>query len=204
MEWQNPERGPHCPNVLESTRRENVPLTAKVNVAAKLSKQGDGHLGPKAENYQSFPAHLFEHWSGYNVIPPLHNPFPLGAVVPQFYGYYVPEENNENQAAPYLSPILLLENCGIPIDPEALNQDDKEECASLLYRLHEAGWIHGSYAARNILTQPGPLSEWPPFRILGGVKSFRLIDFGRSSNCSSSSRAMEEMTANQLCHIAPY
>ena len=57
----------------------------------------------------------------------------------QFYGYYVPEENNENQAAPYLSPILLLENCGIPIDPEALNQDDKEECASLLYRLHEAG-----------------------------------------------------------------
>src|ERR1700691_3512990 len=122
----------------------------------------------------------------------------------QFYGYYVPEENNENQAAPYLSPILLLENCGIPIDPEALNQDDKEECASLLYRLHEAGWIHGSYAARNILTQPGPLSEWPPFRILGGVKSFRLIDFGRSSNCSSSSRAMEEMTANQLCHIAPY
>jgi hypothetical protein len=204
VKWQNPEREPYCPHVLGSMRCEKVPLTAKVNVAAKLSKQDDGHLGPEAENYQSFPAHLFEHWSGYNVVPPLHNPFPLGAAVPQFYGYYVPEENDENQAAPYLSPILLLENCGIPIDPDALNQDDKEECASLLYRFHEASWIHGSYAARNILTQPGPLSQWPPFRIISDIKSFRLIDFGRSSNCSSGSRAMEEMTANQLFHIPPY
>jgi hypothetical protein len=142
VSWQNLERGPHCRHIQESTRDEKVPPTVKVNVAAKLSMPHDAHLRREANNYQSFPAHLFEHWSGYNIIQPLHDPVPVGAVLPQFYGYYVPEKNS-NGGSPYLSAILILENCGIPIDPEALGKDDKNECASLLYRLHEAGWNHG-------------------------------------------------------------
>ena len=142
VSWQNLERGPHCPHIQESTRDEKVPPTVKVSVAGKLSKPYDAHLGREAINYQSFPAHLFEHWSGYNIIQPLHDPVPVGAVLPQFYGYYVPEKNSDDDS-PYLSAILLLENCGLPIDPEALDKDDKNECASLLYRLHLAGWNHG-------------------------------------------------------------
>jgi hypothetical protein len=142
VSWQNLERGPHCPHIQESTRDEKVPPTVKLNVAAKLSRPYDAHLGREANNYQSFSAHLFEHWSGYNIIQPLHDPVPVGAVLPQFYGYYVPEKNLDDDS-PYLSAILLMENCGIPIDPESLDQDDQNKCASLLYRLHEAGWVHG-------------------------------------------------------------
>jgi hypothetical protein len=64
----------------------------------------------------------------------------------------------------------------------------RSEAASLVFRFHDAGWIHGSIAKRNILIQPGPLSEAPLSRhINSGARgghgidwSFRLIDFGRS------------------------
>jgi hypothetical protein len=149
VSWQNLEHGPHCSHIQESKRDEKVPPTVKVGVAAKLSMRYDAHLDREANNYQAFPAHLFEHWSGYNIIEPLHEPVPVGAVLPQFYGHYVPEKNSDGDEkdkygnSQYLSAILLLENCGIPIDPETLDKDDKNECASLLYRLHEAGWSHG-------------------------------------------------------------
>jgi len=74
------------------------------------------------EDYQKFPKHLFEHWNGYNVVPPLDNPTPVGAVVPQFYGMYVPEWNEKRG---YLSPIMLLEYCGIPVEPDHLIVDDR-------------------------------------------------------------------------------
>ncbi|KZP19805.1 hypothetical protein FIBSPDRAFT_684061, partial [Athelia psychrophila] len=141
-----------------------------------------------------FPQHLSEHWSGYNILPPLQNPVPLGAVVPQFYGYYVPETQTEGPGTkmPYLSPIMLLENCGVPVDPETLNEDDIEECSSLFYRLYEAGYAHNSIAARNMVVQPGPLSELPERRGMGSTKSFRLIDFGRTERNKSSSEGIEE------------
>ena len=47
----------------------------------------------------AFPDHMFEHWNGYNVIPPLTEPTPVGAVVPQFYGFYVPEDNEKASSA---------------------------------------------------------------------------------------------------------
>jgi len=61
----------------------------------------------------------------------------------------------------------------------------RKECASLCYRFHDAGWCHGSVAARNTVVQRGPLSARPTFRGGPGTKdegkqSFRLIDFGRS------------------------
>jgi hypothetical protein len=198
VEWQNLERGPYCSHLQESSRCKQSPVTAKVSVAAKLSIQYDEHLVREAHNYQSFPSDLFEHWNGYNVIAPLHDPAPVGAVVPQFYGYYVPEKETNAKTSPYLSPILLIENCGIPIKPKTLNKDDRQECISLLFRFHEAGWNHGSFAPRNMLMQPGPLSVWPPCRGMNNASSFRLIDFGRSCKCTSETRAMEETEAYQV------
>jgi hypothetical protein len=114
------------------------------------------------------------------VIEPL--PHPVGAVVPQYYGYYVSEDTGDRSEKNevYLSPILLLENCGVPVDPETLGIDDREECASLFFRFHHANWVHGSVAPRNVVVQHGPDLTEPPGRREIATKSFRLIDFGRS------------------------
>ncbi|KAJ3516058.1 hypothetical protein NLJ89_g1367 [Agrocybe chaxingu] len=190
VKYQNLERGQYCKHFRQHDKYIH-PLTTMTRVAAKLSIQYDEHLKRESDNYQRFPKHFFEHWSGFNIIRPLHHPVPVGPIVPQFYGYYVPD--NDSEAAPageeeYLSPILLVEECGKPIKSEELTADDKSECISLILRLHDAGWVHGSVAQRNILVQPGPLSGWPVERglrpsIRGGLRdewSFRLIDFGRS------------------------
>lgn len=108
------------------------------------------------------------------------------------------------QGQVYVSPILLLEDCGTPVVPEELNIDDRQECSSLLYRSHQAGWNHESFAARNILVQAGPLSDWPICRIASGVRSFRLIDFGRSVECTGQSRAVEEIAAERLFGTRPF
>ncbi|KAK0447617.1 hypothetical protein EV421DRAFT_1926525, partial [Armillaria borealis] len=153
-------------------------MTFKVSVGAKLSIKNDGHLEREAKNYQQFPEHFFQHWSGYNFIPPLHDPTPALAVVPQFYGYYVPEEG-EAKDGEYLSPILLLEDCGVPVNVGELDMDDRHECVSLLFRLHCAGWLHNSFFPRNILMQHGDMRHWPACRKLEN-RRFRLVDFGRS------------------------
>ncbi|KAG2121545.1 hypothetical protein BD769DRAFT_1361211 [Suillus cothurnatus] len=179
-----------------------VPRTATVTVVAKLSIEHDHHLAREANNYQSFPDHFFQHWNGYNVMPPLHDPVPVGALCPQFYGYYTPDDPTDGTSRPnYLSPILLLEYCGREIDPDELCIDDKQECASLVFRFHHAGWLHESFAARNILWQQGKPTEWPIQRPYS-TKSFRLIDFGRSRKLDNSlTRASEEDTALRLLHL---
>ncbi|KAG2749435.1 hypothetical protein P692DRAFT_20953361 [Suillus brevipes Sb2] len=179
-----------------------VPRTATVLVAAKLSIEHDLHLAREANNYQSFPDHFFQHWNGYNVMPPLHDPVPVGALCPQFYGYYTPDDPTDGTSHPnYLSPILLLEHCGREINPDELCIDDKQECASLVFRFHHAGWLHESFAARNVLWQQGKPTEWPIQRPYS-TKSFRLIDFGRSRKLDSSlTRASEEDTALRLLHL---
>lgn len=128
--YQYPDRGgPNacCKHLLALD--DAHPCTVKVRVAAKLSIQDDRHLQREAENYQAFPDHFFEHWNGFNLVPPLRDPTPVGAIVPQFYGFYEPEIDGgaeaEEEEKPYLSPILLLEDCGKPIDPETLNIDDR-------------------------------------------------------------------------------
>lgn len=76
----------------------------------------------------------------------------------------------------------------------------RNECASLLYRFHDSGWLHGSIYPRNILEKPGPISEFPAFRGLGhdalhpegGKRSFRLIDFGRSETYGNGMEAISE------------
>ncbi|KAF8799148.1 hypothetical protein BYT27DRAFT_7121604 [Phlegmacium glaucopus] len=206
--YQCLERGPYCEHIATSMKGIH-PLTAKVKVAAKISIQGDHHLGREAEMYQAFPRHFFEHWSGFNLVKPLKEPTPVCPLVPQFYGHYVPDKDPEEsgsesasdsnsqsslpQRRRYLSPILLLENCGSQLDSNLLTLDDQSEAASLVFRFHDAGWFHGSIAKRNILVQRGPLSEFPVIRdrnryARGGHGvgwSFRLIDFGRSADISN-------------------
>ncbi|KAK0491682.1 hypothetical protein IW261DRAFT_1389570 [Armillaria novae-zelandiae] len=178
VKWTTP--GNFCEH---EEMHSQVPTTFKVSVGAKLSLKDDGHLEREAKNYQQFPEHFFQHWSGYNVIAPLHDPTPALAVVPQFYGYYVPEEDeaktcNDNDGE-YLSPILLLEDCGVPVDVDQLGLDDRHECASLLFRMHCEGWLHNSLYPRNILVQHGDMGDWPICRKQAN-RRFRLIDFGRS------------------------
>ncbi|CAA7265710.1 unnamed protein product [Cyclocybe aegerita] len=368
VKYQNLERGPYCAHIRKEERAIH-PLTATVSVAAKLSIEDDYHLGREVKNYQGFPRHFWEHWSGYNLIHPIHDPVPIGPLAPQFYGYYVPDddameeeakleaahqvsqeqqisaatqdqnmevgdggrgnpdaaeaddqekddespslgageakeqgddsgmdvqkngdgsadrdsgevamdasdedvqdvqmadaaaedcarcsegsksqnerpadqntrdtvetpdgdregeekveaskEGQEDQsnddsmatksdpvsksppAKPrvrpeYLSPILLIENCGQPIEPNLLTVDDKQECVSMVLRFHDAGYIHGSVARRNILRVPGPLAASASERVTNadntgdhGVNwSYRLIDFGRSYNAETKS-----------------
>ncbi|KAF9463965.1 hypothetical protein BDZ94DRAFT_1321506 [Collybia nuda] len=235
VSWVSPD-APYSARCSHMKTARPYPPTTKVVVMAKLSLQYDKHLAVEAHNYQKFPKHFFEHWNGLNLLPPLHDPTPVGAVVPQFYGYYIPvganqgtdhKENTDDdddpeqtdtdsnsttrrvstrsERKPYLSPIMLLENCGVPLNPNDLNIDDKNECAALYYRFHCAGWVHGSIAQRNILVQPGPLTVSPSVRGKStsegeGQLSFRLIDFGRSCPLSSDNRsgAEEEMSVSYL------
>jgi hypothetical protein len=206
-----------------------VPRTTRFTVAAKLSIEHDKHLAREAENYQNFPEHFFQHWSGYNLVPPIRNPVPVHALVPQFFGYYTPVLEHENQEKvkdeekgdedeedtdeeeeasvqkPYLSPILLLEHCGNPIDPDTVSDDEQEECRSLLLRFHAAGWLHESVAARNILVQKCPPTEFPATWLTTEAErspSFRLIDFGRSRKYTKSEeRMMEETAALKLFRV---
>jgi hypothetical protein len=121
--YQNLERAPYCQHL--RAREDAVhPLTTKVSVAAKISLPYDSHLQVEAVNYQRFPKHVFEHWSGFGLVRTFQHPVPLGPIIPQFYGYYVPEDT-EASGRNYLSPILLLEKCGSPIRFQELSIDDK-------------------------------------------------------------------------------
>ncbi|RXW19004.1 hypothetical protein EST38_g6848 [Candolleomyces aberdarensis] len=87
----------------------------RVRAIGKLSIEHDDHLVKEADNYQQFPTHFFEHWSGLNMCKPLMDPFPIDALVPQFYGYYIAKKQSRRQ---YKSPILLLEHCGTSVSRE--------------------------------------------------------------------------------------
>ncbi|KAF8419966.1 hypothetical protein L210DRAFT_3575970 [Boletus edulis BED1] len=171
-----------------------TPRTAKFTVAAKLSFEYDPHLAQEARNYQNFPEHFFHHCNGYTLISQLQAVVPVNAIVPQFYGYYTPkrEEGEGYRGSSYLSPILLLEHCGKPIEPEEFLIEDQEECASLLLRFQDAGWLHESVAPRNFLVQRGKPTEFPPTRMVKPEPSFRLIDFGRSRKYTTAKEKRDE------------
>lgn len=118
--WQN-SYTPTCKH-LTIVAAPSTPPTAKVSVVAKVSLFEDQHLEREAKNYQSFPRHMFEQWSGFNKLPSLADPTPLRTLIPQFYGYYEPADPPPDK---YLSPILLMEYCGREVSPETLTNDEK-------------------------------------------------------------------------------
>ena len=96
----------------------------KVTVVAKISfpDHEDRYLlHNEAKIFSSFPKDLSQEWCGFNMIAPLAWPVPVGPVVPKLYGYYMPTGEKKDT----LSPILLMEECGTPINPRALTLDEK-------------------------------------------------------------------------------
>ncbi|KAF9785305.1 hypothetical protein BJ322DRAFT_989382, partial [Thelephora terrestris] len=149
----------------------------KITVVAKTAFPHSNHralLHNEAKIFGSFPRHFSEEWCGYNMVSPLSWPVPVGPIVPKFYGYYLPTGENRDK----LSPILLMEECGNPVDPDILTPDQRTECHSLFLRFHSQGYLHQSTYIRNVVIQPGPLTRHPQERSMS-TPSFRLIDFGR-------------------------
>lgn len=178
VKWQSSETGPMCAHMQYNAKTgPTMPPTVRVRVCGKLSLQNDTHLGVEARNYQKFPASFFEHWTGYNLIYPLHDPTPVGALVPQFYGYYAPPPQAPGEK--YMSPILLLEICGKPVSLGDLTEDERNECAAKYFMFTMGGWAQNSMYERNVLVQKGPITAWPAKRSRE-KRSFRLIDFGRA------------------------
>ncbi|KAJ7186494.1 hypothetical protein C8R46DRAFT_879731 [Mycena filopes] len=198
----------HHSTVHRAALRLPLPLTARsptgeVAVAAKTgfsNSEARELLQNEGKIYGAFPQHLMETSCGFNLVAPITHPVPVGAVVPKFYGYYVPVredvEREKEEAATALrsfkatpafkawdrlSPILLLQECGSPITPSDFNADERSECFSLALRLHYAGFTQNSFYIRNILKQAGPLTVAPSERSMS-TPEFRIIDFGRGEH----------------------
>lgn len=137
--WSDPASATSCPcphpkrSSLSGPLPGPAPPTAQVSVAAKLSIPGDRHLKHEAANYQRFGPEFSQHWTGYTLAYPAQEPTPTGAICPIFYGYYSKAKTRASEAVSphtdcdnrYFSPILLLEDCGTPIDPAKLDFDDR-------------------------------------------------------------------------------
>ncbi|KAJ7151192.1 hypothetical protein C8R46DRAFT_1123518 [Mycena filopes] len=153
-----------------------------VRVAAKISTEVHGDcamLENEARMYNAFPDHLSEDWSGFNVIreAATHHiggevRVPATALVPKFYGYFVPFDASAGK------PILLMEECGVPIEPKRLTTDQRAILFAFPHSLFREGFMQNSFYVRNILVQPGPLTD-PPHQRSIRTPSFRLVDFGR-------------------------
>lgn len=143
-QWTSILSFPHSCSHLSASPPVLHPSTASVRITAKLSFENDRHLVREATNYQRFDESLFERWSGLQIVPPLKDPTPCGAVVPQFYGFYRPDVDEtddedermdvdevgragekEKKKKWYQSNILLLEDCGEPINVDELDIDDR-------------------------------------------------------------------------------
>ncbi|KZT64225.1 hypothetical protein DAEQUDRAFT_732892 [Daedalea quercina L-15889] len=191
----------HHSTVRRAPLKLPAPLSAygrhrMVTVAAKRSFgniSARKFLRHEAGIFSLFPRHLQEEYCGYNLVTPIRYPVPVGAVVPKFYGYYVPVEDDgsvcdhtyeeydeeDMRSVEGFSPLLLTEECGEPIVPRKFSVDDRSECYSLMCRLQLARFSQGSMYVRNILWQPGPLWK-PPRERSRATPSFRIIDFGRA------------------------
>ncbi|KAI1792710.1 hypothetical protein LXA43DRAFT_1073628 [Ganoderma leucocontextum] len=121
-------------------------------------------------------------------------------VVPKFFGYYLllkPDgrvffelseahgECGEDGTCGVAWPpaILLIEDCGDPIQPWLFADAQRWGCYHLLDGLHDAGFVAGQHAptawTEKMLVQPGPLAAPREVRSYA-TPSFRLVDFGRS------------------------
>ncbi|KAK0454137.1 uncharacterized protein EV420DRAFT_1273200 [Desarmillaria tabescens] len=157
--------------------------SGQFEVAVKLARSDhESHkmLRIEAKLYDSaIPQYLTRDWSGFHFLEEAaydgDGIVPVAAVVPKFYGFYVPVHQDYTGL---LSPILLMEECGTPIDVKRLTPKDRELIYSFAIRIHRCGVSQGSFFDRNVLVQPGPLSA-PPSMRSPSTPSFRVIDFGR-------------------------
>ena len=122
--------------------------TGQCTVAAKLAfPQCSAHtlLANEGKVYSKLPRHTQEEYCGFNIVPPCNYPVPVGAIAPKFYGYYVPMEEDGTVMQAYseekrrhrgcdgsrpckvewVSPILLMEECGTPVKPEKFTADER-------------------------------------------------------------------------------
>lgn len=109
---------------LPSTSQE-LSLNAKVASGSNLTVSRS-KLENEADMYKGFPRYMSEDFSGYHYIKETEYDgdgiLPVCAIVPKFYGYYVPESRVD---AMLLSPILLSEDCGRPVDVPRLQPIDR-------------------------------------------------------------------------------
>ncbi|KAI8968713.1 hypothetical protein BD414DRAFT_429096, partial [Trametes punicea] len=184
--------------------------TGQVTVTAKLAHpRSSAHalLHNEARAYAALPRHAQETWCGYNIVPPCRFPVPVGPIAPKCYGFYllvgangrvvdayaeaeaggVDDECEEDEACEvnWASPILLLEECGKPVEPAKFTIDQRTECFSLVLRLHELNVTQGSFWVRNILIQPGPLSLPPTERTLARASASSTLGTRGCSRTSS-------------------
>ncbi|KAI9060033.1 hypothetical protein FKP32DRAFT_1578650, partial [Trametes sanguinea] len=178
---------------LELRLNPDSPVRSRVRVAAKLADTecgAHGMLRQEARMYDAFPKAFMED-TGSEVLP---------AIVPKFFGFYVPllengevfkasheeccgRDNNAACRVYWPSPILLVEECGEPIRPGFMDSEKRCQVHNLFERLHDAGFIQCSPYRRNMLVQPGPLSVPRKERSMNS-SSFRIIDFGRGEALS--------------------
>uniref|UniRef100_A0A0W0FNE2 Protein kinase domain-containing protein n=1 Tax=Moniliophthora roreri TaxID=221103 RepID=A0A0W0FNE2_MONRR len=201
-----PSLDPHKPNIpapsIDNVHalfgEQRLPPTMKVGITAKISIPGDGHLARESIGVgitcvthcmiQHRVEQLLRRFMGFTkrVVGRKKAREHDGEVFVE--GAMNDEDSGSEEKEMYFSPLLLLEDCGDPIDPEKLNLDDRHECATLLFRFHHHGWTHGSFFPRNILMRRGDHADYPMERSKKD-KRFRLIDFGRS-------RYLEDLAAD--------
>ncbi|KAH9903249.1 hypothetical protein C8Q73DRAFT_635066 [Cubamyces lactineus] len=162
-------------------------LPRRVAVVAKMAK-GDcrSHylLRQEGKAYAELPPHLF-------------GPSEARRLVPNFYGFYVPVDSKGRRldyrarhttcdgylqarcTVDWPTPILLMEDCGTPVELQSMQKAERQQCWNLVDSLHASGVAHGSPHSRNILVQPGPLSMPREQRTLG-TPSFRIASLGRA------------------------
>jgi hypothetical protein len=110
------------------------PLTTQdgsgcVRVAAKTAFQDPRRPDARemfmheAKVHAKMPRNLQDDYTGFVKTYPIREQVPVQAVTPKFYGYYVPVEDDALKESAQ-SGLILLEHCGVPIDPNKLNGDD--------------------------------------------------------------------------------
>ncbi|OSD01006.1 hypothetical protein PYCCODRAFT_1370075, partial [Trametes coccinea BRFM310] len=184
---------------LEVRLDPSSPARSRVRVAVKTADPvcgAHGMLWQEARMYNTFPKEFMEDTVRTVEVPrDIQRTEVIPAVVPKFFGFYVPvlpngevfRESHERSCGRYNdatcsvdwpTPILLVEECGNPIEPWYLEREQRYEIHNLWGRLHNLGFFHGSPYPRNMLVQPGPLSAPREQRSMDSP-SFRIIDFGR-------------------------
>ena len=129
--------GSHSRVYRSSLRLPEAIFSTEVTVAGKLAfqdRESCTMLNNEAKIYDGFPLHVMEDWSGFNFLPSYLNHHldklvvPCKAVVPKFYGYYVPVGQTQDEGGPKPSAILLVEECGTPIELSTLSEMMKSVC----------------------------------------------------------------------------